>query len=51
MKKKKRKNPLKQTTDYYPIINPDKIEGAANISVPSEEDVEAAKHWVDKTEK
>ena len=51
MKKKKRNNPLKQTKDYYPIINPDRITGPARISEPSEDDKENAKRWVDDTEK
>lgn len=53
MSKIKKKNTarLKQTKDYYPIINPDKIEDETNTSIPSEQDKKRAKSWVDSTEK
>ncbi len=53
MKKSKRRKfgKYKQTEDYYPLINPHSIEGTANIAVPSEEDIEKAKRWVDDVEK
>ena len=51
-KNKKRKlGKYKQIEDYYPLINPHRIENATNITVPSEEDIEKAKNWVDDVEK
>ncbi|MDD5017454.1 MAG: DUF3787 domain-containing protein [Eubacteriales bacterium] len=44
-------NKYKQIKDYYPVVNPHSIEEDTHISVPSEEDIEEAKRWVDETEK
>lgn len=53
MNKRKKKDTarLKQIKDYYPIVNPEKIEDETNISIPSEQDKKRAKNWVDSTEK
>lgn len=48
---KKAKQSKKKTKDYYPLVNPHRIVGPADISEPSEEDIEAAKSWVDDTQK
>ena len=44
---KNHKNYLRQIVDYYPIINPDRLQKGTNISIPSKEDIKAAKNWVD----
>ena len=52
MKKKYNKiDKFKQIKDYYPIINPHHIENVTHTTVPSEEDIEEAKKWVDETQK
>ena len=50
-KPKKSIKKLKQTKDYYPIVNPNAIENTTNVSIPSEDDLERAKRWVDETQK
>ena len=42
---------MKKTPDYFPVTNPDELEDETLISIPSEEDLENAKEWVDETEK
>jgi len=44
---KRRRPRLKRTKDYYPLTNPDQLQGKERLSVPSEEDIERAKNWVD----
>ena len=51
MRKKKNKSRLKQIKDYYPITNPHSIEDGSNANIPSEDDIEEAKRWVDETQK
>jgi len=50
-KKRKDKDYLKQIEDYYPLINPDRIQDITNTSIPSEEDIQEAKDWVDHNQK
>ena len=42
---------FKQIIDYYPVINPYKLQKGTNISIPSKEDIQAAKDWVDTNHK
>lgn len=51
MTRKKDYSYLQKIKTYYPSINPAEIEEGTNISIPSEEDIKAAKKWVDYNEK
>jgi|GEM_PF-2418482 len=42
---------LKQVLDYYPVINPHRLQKGTNIALPSQEDIKAAKAWVDSNQK
>ena len=50
MGKKKKKRP-QRTKDYFPLNNPADRDEAANVPLPSQDDIEEAKRWVDETEK
>ena len=48
---KKDKDYFRQITDYYPLINPFRLQAVTNVSIPSKDDIEAAKEWVDSNYK
>ncbi len=45
------KNYFRQITDYYPLINPFRLQKETNVSIPSKTDIKAAKDWVDSNYK
>jgi len=48
---KKKKRRTQRTKDYFPVTNPAELDENTNVSLPSEEDIEQAKAWVDDTGK
>jgi len=42
---------MKRTENYFPVTNPDELDEETKISIPSDEDLDNAKNWVDEVEK